>query len=334
MPVIQRKNAVVGGAGNSCHTPTLHLASMNGQAASLAAGQEGLLTHDQLCRCGYSNEQIEYLVETGRLERLERALYAIAGAPKTKRQVIRAAVLAVGPDGGASFECAAEVWGVPGFSTLPVEVSTPYGHDHEFTLGKLHQSCFLPKEHLTVVDGIRVTTPARTLFDMASRVPWKRLERAANSMLAKKLVTVLALRRMLTEMGKRGRPGTRRFRQLVEKLEQARGHAESGLEADFQELVVDAGVPEPRLQVDMFDDDGFIGRVDNHWGPQLVIAEVDSDWLHTAPLDEEADALRDKRLRALGYEVLRFSEYQIRQRPEYVIRVLREKLGLKRSRGG
>ena len=47
-----------------------------------------------------------------------------------------------------------------------------------------------------------------------------------------------------------------------------------------------------------------------------------------APLDEEADALRDKRLRALGYEIVRFSEDQIRRRPEFVIRTLREKLGL------
>ena len=52
------------------------------------------------------------------------------------------------------------------------------------------------------------------------------------------------------------------------------------------------------------------------------------------PLDEEADALRDKRLRALGYEIVRFSEHQIRQRPEFVVRTLRQKLGLNHSRGG
>jgi hypothetical protein len=187
---------------------------------------------------------------------------------------------------------------------------------------------------VTVVDGIRVTTPARMLFDLAADLSFKRLERAANSAIALRLVTVLDLRRMLTELGKRGRKGTRKFRLLVEKLERARGHAESGLEDDFLTLVLDGGLPEPRLQVDMYDDDGFIGRVDSIWGPQLVIAESDSDWLHTAPLDAEADALRDKRLRALGYEVVRFSEHQIRHRPEYVLRILRAKLGVTRSRGG
>jgi hypothetical protein len=188
-----------------------------------------------------------------------------------------------------------------------------------------------------MLNDIRVTCPARMLFDLAANLGFKRLERAANSALGLKLVTVVDLRRMLNELGKRGRKGTRKFRLLVEKLERARGHAESGLEDDFLTLVVENGLPEPRLQVEMFDDDGFIGRVDAHWGPELVIAEVDSDWYHTAPLDEEADALRDKRLRALGYEVVRFSEHQIHRQPEYVLRVLREKLGLNanpRSGGG
>jgi very-short-patch-repair endonuclease len=310
---------------------------MNTEATRLAAGQDGLLIHSRLRDCGYSNKRIKHLVNAGYLRRLERELYVIAGAPTTHRQEIRAAVLAAGPDAGASFESAAEVWGIPGFSNRPVEVSSPYGCDHEFKLGKLHQSCLLPGEHLTVVDGITVTCPARMLFDLAAVLGWQRLERAANSALALKLVTVVDLRRMLTELGKRGRKGTRKFRLLVEKLERARGHPESGLEGDFLILVTDHGLPEPRLQVDKFDDDGFIGRVDAIWDPHLVIAEVDSDWLHTAPLDEEADALRDKRLRALGYEVVRFSEHQVRRRQQYVIRTLREKLGLvapRRSRGG
>lgn len=308
---------------------------MKAQTTCLAAGQDGLLTHDQLRGCGYSNEEIKHLAEAGHLERLERSLYAIAGAPKTERQAIVAAVLAAGPRAAASNECCAYLLGLPGFDAWPI-VSTPHECDHEFTLGELHQSRFLPESHVMVVDGIRTTCPARMLFDLAARLRFKRLERAANTAIARKLVTVVDLRRMATELCKRGRKGSRQFRLLVEKLESARGLPETNLEADFLNLVVENGIPEPRLQVDMFDDDGFIGRVDAIWGPQMVIEETDSDWYHTAPLDEEADALRDKRLRALGYEVLRFSEHHVRRMPEYVLRTLREKLGLKpkRASGG
>src|SRR4051812_9693454 len=50
-----------------CHTPLLHLRLMNARATSLAAGQEGLLTHPQLSCCGYSKDEICHLVDAGYL---------------------------------------------------------------------------------------------------------------------------------------------------------------------------------------------------------------------------------------------------------------------------
>src|SRR5262249_38928443 len=111
-------------------------------------------------------------------------------------------------------------------------------------------------------------------------------------------------------------------------MEHARGLPESGLELEYLAIVRRARLPVPRLQVEIGDEQGFIARVDSVWDRQLVIGEVDSDRYHTAPLDVDRDELRDKRLRALGYDVARFSEQQIRNRPEYVARTLREKLRL------
>ena len=70
----------------------------------------------------------------------------------------------------------------------------------EFTLGTLHQSCLLPEEHVVNLDGIRVTRPARMLFNLAADLSFKRLERGANTALAKKLTTVVELRRMLAKL--------------------------------------------------------------------------------------------------------------------------------------
>src|SRR5205814_636494 len=125
--------------------------------------------------------------------------------------------------------------------------------------------------------------------------PWEQLERAANNALAMRLITVRDLRRTLDLLAKRGRPGTRAFRLLVEKLEHASGIPESGLESDFLEIAAQAGLPAPELQVDLGDENGFIARVDALWRPRLV-AEVDGARFHTAPLDVEADRLRDERL--------------------------------------
>ncbi|HEV3353828.1 MAG TPA: type IV toxin-antitoxin system AbiEi family antitoxin domain-containing protein [Acidimicrobiales bacterium] len=297
-------------------------------ATSLAAGQKGLLTTDQLRGAGYSDRQIQHLVTVGDLVRRERTLYAVAGAPATKDQAILAAVLAAGRQAAGSHRTSAEVWRVPGFDDQPIEVSTPYGHDHEFKLGTLHQSCWLPAEHVVVVNGIRVTRPARMLFELAGAIGFKRFERAAHNAVAMRLAIVPELRAMLTTLARRGRPGTRAFRQVVDAMEQASGLPESGLELEFLSIVRGAGLPEPRLQVEIGDAAGFIARVDSVWDEQLVIGEVDSDRFHTAPLDVKMDERRDERLRALGYDIARFSEQQIRQRPGYVVRTLREKLRL------
>ncbi|MBV9411558.1 MAG: DUF559 domain-containing protein [Acidimicrobiia bacterium] len=295
---------------------------------SLAAGQKGLLTHDQLRGAGLSNKQIQALLDIGYLIRRERCLYALAGAPATKGQAILAAVIAAGPDAAGSHVTSAEVLGVPGFQDQRIEISTPYGHDHTFKLGRLHQSCCLPPHHIVVVQGIRVTRPERMLFELAGSVAFKRFERAAHNALAMKLLVVQDMRDIYTELARKGRPGTRAFREVLERLESEPRHAESGLELDYLRIVRTAGLPEPRLQVDIGDEQGFIARVDSLWDPQLVIGEVDSDRFHTAPLDVEADGLRDERLTKLGYDVARFTEHHIRRQPEYVVRTLRRKLGL------
>jgi hypothetical protein len=130
------------------------------------------------------------------------------------------------------------------------------------------------------------------------------------------------LRAVLDEMGKRGRPGTKAFRVLVEKLERSTGHAASGLEADFLEIAETAGFPPPELQVELGDADGPIGRVDAFWRPRLVV-EVDSERFHTAPLDVEADRIRDERLTRAGYLVRRVPEFDIRNRKRAVADRLR-----------
>jgi hypothetical protein len=301
---------------------------MNRAVAQQAAGQYGLVTHEQLTVLDLSDGQIRHLVEAGYLRRIVRGLYVVAGAPASWRQALLAAALAAGPHAAASYFAAAALWRLPGFEEGAVEVSTWYGCDHEFTLGRLHQSCLLHPEDLTVVDAIRVTRPARTLFDLASAVSPRRLERALNNALAMHLVSVEQLREVLDRLGRRGRPGTRVFRAVVEKLERRSAHPESGLETEFLRVVSDAGLPEPDLQVEIGDDQGFIGRVDAIWRPQAVIGEVDSDRFHTAPLDVAADEARDKRLRALGFHVVRIPEDDVWQRPQRVVRGLRAALGL------
>jgi hypothetical protein len=304
----------------------LESGDMNPELAAIAARQYGLFTHQQAMSVGMTNDMIRSRVDLGLWQRVERGLYFIHGTPPSWRRDLLAAVLAAGELAVASHAAAAALWRLPGFGEGPIHVSTPYGCDHKFTLGRLHASCLLPRTHVTTIDEIPVTVPARMLFDVAAVVSVKKLERAANNALAMHLVTVPTLRRTLEVMAKRGRPGTRAFRALVDTLGSMGGHPESGLEADLIEIVLEAGFPMPELQVDMSDDQGFIARVDALWRPQRVVGEADSDRFHTAPLDVAADKRRDERLSALGYTVVRCKEAAIRRRSPSIVTHLRAAL--------
>jgi hypothetical protein len=299
---------------------------MNRELAIVASRQYGVFTHEQAAAVGMTNKAIKGRLRAGTWEPVERGLYVVAGTPVTWRREVQAAVLAAGDRAVASCLAAAALWRVPGFGEGRIDVSTPHGCDHKFTLGRLRQSCLLLPQHVSTVDGIPVTTPARTLFDLAAEVNFKRLERAANNALAMRLVTEAALVHTLDTMAKRGRTGTRAFRRMLRSLGCTVGNPESGLELDLLGMVADAGLPMPELQVEFGDDQGFIARVDALWRPQRVIGEADSDRFHTAPLDVEADRRRDERLTALGFEVVRFDEAQIRGRSTSVIARLRAAL--------
>ncbi len=185
------------------------------------------------------------------------------------------------------------------------------------------QSCLLLPHHCTVVDRIPVTTPTRTIFDLAGVVTAGRAERALDNALAMRLTTVGKLEALLDELGQRGRTGTALMRELLADRGDGFVATESELERMFVAFVVRYGLPEPRRQVTF-----IAGRVDFLFDPGMVIAELDGRRNHTALLDREADMARDARLTAMGLKVIRISHRRLTRDPEGVYVDLRDALRL------
>ena len=91
---------------------------------------------------------------------------------------------------------------------------------------------------------------------------------------------------VLAAIGKRGRPGTALVRELFAEMGCRYVPTESDLETVFFELCRTARLPLPEKQVSIDDAEGFIGRVDFLFAPNLIV-EIDSSW-HDGPLDELA----------------------------------------------
>jgi very-short-patch-repair endonuclease len=213
------------------------------------------------------------------------------------------------------------LWKLPGFRREPIEVTNRFGKGRRQLPDGRRQSCLLPAHHITVVDGIPVTTVARTIFDLMALVTAKKAERALDNALAMGLTNIASLERMLQELGEHGRHGTARMRDLMADRGEGYVATESELEARFVSVCDRHGLPIGRRQVTL-----IAGRVDFLLQPGAVVAELDGRRNHTALLDREVDAARDAKLVAQGFGVLRITWKRLTRHEADVVADLRAAL--------
>ncbi|HEY7439074.1 MAG TPA: type IV toxin-antitoxin system AbiEi family antitoxin domain-containing protein [Acidimicrobiia bacterium] len=275
-----------------------------GELVAATASQSGLITTAQLRSLEVSEMGVRWLVGTGRLARHCREVYRLPGAVVDGRLELHALLLSTAPS-WASHRSAAAVIGLPGLRFGIPEITTQARRPHARPCAVVHQTNALPESHRRIVDGIPVTSVARTLLDLTAVVSPKRAERALDHALARRMVTVPALTQVLAVCSARGRRRLATFRSLLDERTDGYVAPESELEARFVELARVHCLPEPERQVDLGDSDGWVGRVDFRF-PGGVIVEVDGYEGHSQLLDRRADEARDRRLAAEGWQVLRF----------------------------
>lgn len=163
----------------------------------------------------------------------------------------------------------------------------------------------LPPVDRTIKHGIPVTTPARTLLDVASELPLRDLEAAVARAEREGLVT----REQLFALLKRnvGRRGARALRAV---LRIAGGPALTRSEAEerFLALVREADLPPPECNAKV-----GAYEIDFLWRRQAIAVEVDGYLYHSGRTRFDGDRRRDARLLAQGITVLRLSWRQITQ---------------------
>ncbi len=94
--------------------------------AELASRQHGVVAWRQMRELGLSKTAIEHRVQTGRLHRLQPAVYAVGHRIVSRHEWWMAAVLSSGSSAVLSHHSAAALWGLRGYSERAVEVTV--GH--------------------------------------------------------------------------------------------------------------------------------------------------------------------------------------------------------------
>jgi hypothetical protein len=239
---------------------------------------------------------------------------------------VHAAVLAGGSSAFASHWTAAALHEVPGFEAGPLEITVSRGRTPDLVGVSVHQSSVCPDAHIKEIDGIRVTTMARTLFDLAGTVHPLRTTRALDTCLNQDKVTPAAVWGVVGDLAKRGRTGSALLRELMLSRGEGEVAPATDLELLLLKVLTDGGLPLPEREVNVGDADGWVGRVDFIYRAEKIIIEADSRLHHSSLTDFEADRARDNRLTAAGWRVLRITWTMLVERPHEVVALVRAAL--------
>ncbi|MDX6726223.1 MAG: hypothetical protein QOK49_1028, partial [Baekduia sp.] len=287
--------------------------------AALAAGQHGPVAHRQLRALGLTQDHIAYRLRVGRLIAHHPEVYLVGHRLLTREGRWMAAVLACGRRAVLSHADAAAHWGLIAARDGRIHATTPSrsGRVPDRARITLHRVGTLRDAERTTHDAIPVTTPARTLLDLASRLRARALEDAIAQMVRLDLFDLVAVRRCLAAHPRQhGAPALKR---LLERLA-GRDPADlrSATELALAQLCDDHDLPEPATNVQI---EGF--TVDFHWPGTTLVVEGDGYTYHNMPTVFESDRDRDQRLILAGYTVARFTYTQLTRESEECARRLR-----------
>lgn len=180
----------------------------------------------------------------------------------------------------------------------------------------VHSDTLLPDETL-LVDGMTVTTPARTAFDIGRRVKGSVGVQRVDALMNATGVDVADVERVVD-----GHPGVRGLAALRRTLALADGGAESPQETLTRLILVRAGLPCPQTQVEVVDEHGqLLARLDLAWPELRVAVEYDGAQHWTDPRQRRRDIDRLAALDDHGWIVIRVSSDMLRTPAAVVARV-------------
>ena len=277
-----------------------------------AAEQEGVVAVHQLRALGADRDWVKRRRAMGWLVPVFRGVWGIGHPPRTRRGWCIAALLAGGERSVLSHKTAAAVHEMASPSrqlhlTVP---RTAHGIDGI----RIHRPRTLRPEDVVVVDGLRVTSPARTLIDLADFGKRRLLERAIDQ------AEYHELHLPLGEVHDRlhRRPRSRLLRRVIDEHVAGSTITESEAEELFLAIVRRAGLPAPEPQVNLWG-----RRRDFLFRGQRVVVEIDGRRAHDRDSAFERDAIRDAEVVIHRHRPLRFTRRAVKYDQAYVELALR-----------
>jgi hypothetical protein len=295
------------------HPTTSQLATAETMLLALAARQHAVFSRAQALEAGATAAWLSTQVRSGAHERLPGPVYRVRALPESESTPAMAACLALGPHALLSHATAGALLGLDGVTpsdpphvTVPLNVSPPPG-----LRALVHRSRSLSGSDRALIGPFPLTTPARTIIDLAGAMDEERFMRLLDDALVRGLVDSGRLQAVLKRLGTRGRPGAAQVAFTAELW--STGGIESQAEALFARWIIQHGLPEPARQLEVSDGRGRRARLDAAWRAQMAAVEVDGYAYHSDRASFVADRRRDSWLTSLGWTVLRTTPAELHE---------------------
>lgn len=293
-----------------------------------ATSNEGVITRREALALGMSERTLDRRLDEGILVKIATAVYALPGVFEAESSTLAAATRGLGAV--VSHQAAARLHGVTVAGPRLV-VSVPHRRTHLFTDVVVHQLTDIREVDVSGADGLPITTPCRTVLDLAAVLSLTQLGRAMDRFATKGLATFDQMSHVLGELGRKGKPGVVRLRRALEPRLSSQGNSESDLESRLLEVIRLSGLPEPQSQHRPNWLKHVNGRVDLAYPESNLVVEGDSREWHGDEYTFQADRERDNLAQLAGWRILRFTWHDVTRKPDYVVSSIRRGLGVSMS---
>jgi very-short-patch-repair endonuclease len=281
--------------------------SVDRRIAELATAQHGVVALRHLRGCGLTSSAVQKRATAGRLHRVHYGVYTVGTRRLSTKGRWLAGVLACGDDAALSFRAAGALRGLRPRSGGPVDVTVPRRGRRSFEGVRVHTTRTVLE--IDIVDGIPVTTVARTLLDLAAVLGRQALRHAVE---AAERLEVFDLR-AVEALPAAGHPGASRLRDAITAAAGESPWTRSEFEKRFLSFLRERGFPEPQLNVVV------CGELTDFWWPDArVVVETDSWLFHRTHARFEDDRRRDAVFTVAGIRPLRITDRRFQREPDRI----------------
>lgn len=272
----------------------------------------GVIGRRQLLELGCPRTTIDRLLADGRLIVVFPGVYRSPQWPFDRLQVMAAACTDV-PDGGIGFTTACRLLSIRGATfDARIHLITAHSSSPELPGIFVHRCRQLdPDDFITRSDGIRVTTPARSIFDAADMLGEHRTISAIEQALAERLCTKRELFETMARLAHPNRPGSRTAMAALRSRANLSAQMRSELEIIVLDEIRRQGIPMPETQFPMVLAGENI-EIDFAWPDMKIALEVDHPTWHDGYVSSTKDKGRDRKLTVIGWAPMRLTSLDAR----------------------